>query len=198
MLIVASLLACTGPYGAPYGSTLTVNPEAFTISYGTLFYDDDGFGLVSYAEVAVEGPDSATGDTVPLNNVEVVGESSWPGVYLLPEDAVNTVSSLSETCEANPDAEGCDVFFDDATATYYEVTYEYEYVDELRPNLMYASTNNRGVLPFFLFFDSVPASTADISFDISFSIQVDSFPVEVVVKAVDEEDATTTTTTTTE
>lgn len=185
MLILLSLVACSGPYGAPQGSRVTVFPEDFTASFGTAFYDEDGLGFVAYCEAYVEGPNDFE-ETVPINNVEVVAQSQWPGVYLLPEDAVNSVSTLEDGCAEDPSGEGCDVFIDTDSGEYYEITGEYAYDDTLRPNLMYATTNNRGVVPFFLFFDSLPYSTSDTDFMITYSIQVDNTEQSVVVQALDE------------
>lgn len=182
MLVLLSLVACSGPYGAPYGSTVQISPESVVAQFGPGYYDEDGLGAVSYVEAAVLGEDSA-GRATPLNQIEVVITSDWPGAYIVPSEAINEVDDLSIACEEDSSAEGCDVFQDNSSGNYYEVTGEYAYVDSLRPNTLYGETDSRGVVPFYVFFDSLPYSEADTSFAINASIAYTSATLSVVVQA---------------
>lgn len=182
MLVLLSLVACSGPYGAPYGSTVQINPESVVAQFGLAFYDEDGFGAVSYVEAAVFG-DNNVGVTAPLQSVAVVITSDWPGAYIVPSEAINQIDDLATACDEDASAEGCGVFEDNTSGNYYEVTGEYAYVDTLRPNTLYGETDARGVVPFYVFFDSLPYATSDTSFAINASISYNSATMSVVVQA---------------
>jgi hypothetical protein len=162
------------------------------MTWGSDFYFEDGFGYVYAEQVGVVGEDRYA-RKVGLPSIEVEITSHWPGVYLLPEGAVKTVSDYEDACVAGgvtdeDEAALCDTFFSDAEGSqYYEVSGEYLLADDsdggtsFRPNFLRGVTDSRGLVPFYIFFDSLPGGGSD--FTIDFSIGVDA--TQIVVSCVE-------------
>jgi len=185
MLLLSLLVACSdGPFAAPPGSELQLSSSSYTLTWNADFYFEDGLGYVYAEQVQVVGTDRY-GRSAGLPSIEVEVQSHWPGVYILPEGAVKTVSDFEEACSNKGSisdqetAELCDTFYSDASGSqYYEVSGEYLLADEsagdvsFRPNFLRGITDSRGTVPFYLFFDSLPGASTD--FPITFNIGVDT------------------------
>lgn len=195
MFLLSLMFGCTtGPFAAPPDATLQLMTSSYTFTWNPDFYFEDGLGYV-YAEQALVVGDDRYNRQVGLPNIEVEIQSHWPGVYILPEGAVKTVSDFEELC-ANPGsisdeetAELCDEFYSsEDNSSFYEVSGEYLLADgeeSFRPNFMRGVTDTRGVVPFYLFFDSFPG--ADSDFSVTFNIGVDTDLI--VVSCTDPEGA---------
>ncbi len=196
MFLLSLMFACTtGPFEAPPDASLQLWTSSYTFTWNPDFYFEDGLGYVYGEQVLVVGEDRY-GRQTGLPNIEVAIQSHWQGVYLLPEGAVKTVSDFEELC-ADPGsisdeetAQLCEEFYaGEDNSQFYEVSGEYLLADgedaSFRPNFMTGVTDNRGVVPFYLFFDSFPG--ADSDFSIGFNIGVDSDLI--VVSCVDAEGA---------
>lgn len=183
-MLLLVLAACGGPYSAPYGASVTLQPEAITMEFGGDFYDMDGIGAASYAFAYVTGPDtrSTSADDIPLNNVQVTLTSGWAGAYLLPPEAVKAAGTLEDSCAQDSSQDECSIFYDNTTGSSYEVSGEYAYVEDLRPNVLYAQTDNTGLAPFWIFFDSLPYSDSDTSFDIEASMNEQMQTLSITVQ----------------
>lgn len=185
MLLLSLLVACSdGPFAAPPSSEIQLSTSSYTFTWNSDFYFEDGLGYV-YAEQAQVSGEDRYGRSVGLPSIEVEVQSHWPGVYILPEGAVKTVSDFEEACankgsiSDQETAELCDTFYSDESGSqYYEVSGEYLLADEgegdvtFRPNFLRGVTDSRGIVPFYLFFDSLPGGDTD--FSITFNIGVDT------------------------
>lgn len=170
------LLACNaGTYGAPQGSAMVLPIEELTFSGGSggLFDDEDGYGYLFASSLRV-----IDSNGVSMNNIEVEIITNWAGAYVLPEHAVPEVTALADDCAKDGSADACGIFLSVDGQAYAELGYVYEYLDDMRPNVMRAGTNNRGILPYYIFFDSLPSEG---EFDMQFSIGVDIGLIPVTV-----------------
>ena len=113
-----------------------------------------------------------------MNNIEVQIVTAWLGAYLLPEEAVPEVTEFAEACE-DDFTDDCKIFFGKNGESYAELSAVYNYLDDMRPNVMLGATNSRGILPYYIFFDSLPSAGG--GFDVQFSIGVDNGRIPVVV-----------------
>lgn len=196
MVLLFGLVACaTGPYEAPFTASLSTPVTSLTITGTGGLTDEDGFGLVFFDQVTVTNEDQF-GRTVPLENVVVDVSSGWFGTYILPERAVKSVDDFREDCAAGAGDEEyqdlCDALLNDADNEYYELSAEYTAADEdgegnagFRPNYLRGTTNNQGVVEFYIFVDSTPGPSTD--FGISMSIPSDY--TSMIVSTVSEDGA---------
>lgn len=159
-VLLSLAIGCDGgPYGAPEGSTLVVSAEG--VDYGYVFdaaYNDpdDGIGLLirEYALVTVPGTEHYP-DSVPGNDILVEITSGWSAAYVLPESAVQMVTEYEDACEGDR-SEECLAWFDVGTDRYVEFSGEYTDLGGMRPTYYRGATDNRGMLDFYVFIDSVP------------------------------------------
>ncbi len=182
MVLLFGLVACSsGPYDPPYTATLSTPVTSITLTSTGGITAEDGFGLVFFDQVTVINEDRF-GRDLPLENVVVDISSGWGGTYILPERAVKSVDDFREDCEAGEGDEEyrdlCDALLNDPDNDYYELSAEYTAAEEddegnagFRPNYLRGTTNNQGVVEFYLFVDSTPG--ADTDFGVSMSIPSD-------------------------
>jgi PKD repeat protein len=154
MILAALALGCAaGPYGAPDGSTIVLrsdladNGYIFDLSYND---PDDGIGLLVKESLVVYSPED-----LPMNDILVEVTSGWSAAYVIPVTAVKTVDQYQSECEGDA-SEECRAWFDIGTDSYVEFAGDYEDLGGLKPNYMSGSTDNRGVLDFYTFVDSIP------------------------------------------
>jgi len=178
LLLALSLGCASGPYGAPLGAEiayLTGSDETgpiFDLAYND---PDDGVGLLLREQVMVTLEDSDQQRDVPLNNVLVELTSGWAAAYLIPSTAVTTVTEYEEACDGDA-SEECASWFDIGEDRYVEFGGEYTDLGGLRPTYYRGGTNNRGILEFYVFLDSIPVDDEGEVFPIPIfaSIGVDS------------------------
>ncbi len=182
MVLLFGFVACAGgPYEAPYSATISSPVTSLTLTNTGGLTDEDGFGLVFFDQVTVTNEDRF-GRALPLENVVVDVSSGWGGTYILPERAVKSVDDFREDCAAGGGDEEyqdlCDALLNDPDNEYYELSAEYLAAEEdedgnagFRPNYLRGTTNNQGVVEFYIFVDSTPGSGTD--FGISMSIPAD-------------------------
>ena len=192
-MVLIALVACgTGPFEAPPGAVVTAGTGGFEFSWNPDLYFEDGLGYVYADSAYVEGIDQY-GRASPLPNTVVDITSHWPGTYLLPDSAVKTVTDFTAECNDGTitdedDAKLCEGFLAAGAEgdVYYEISGEYALADagdgelSFRPNFLRGVTDTRGLVEFYLFFDSVPGS--DSEFAIEYDIGVD-FTSEIVSTA---------------
>jgi hypothetical protein len=169
-----AMLACSapGPVGAEYGSEIIVPGDVDYVLDAGLATPDDMAGMLSYGYITVLNPE---GDPAPGIRVELI--SGWTGAYLIPDGAVRIVNDLDEACDSGAASdEACAAWYDTEGERYFEWSGEYEDGDNLRPNYVQAVTNNRGLVPFYVFVNSAPLSSEGDaqSFSIFASIGVDT------------------------
>jgi hypothetical protein len=160
-LFVLFAIGCAaGPYGAPAGSTIQVSAANFdTEGYvfdGAYNDPDDGIGLLirEFAIVTLPATENYPYET-PGNDIRVEITSGWSAAYVLPATAIETVTTYSDGCEGDR-SEECAAWFDIGTESYVEFSGEYKDLGGLRPTYMSGGTDNRGILDFYVFIDSVP------------------------------------------
>ncbi len=173
-LLLLTLVACgdSGPFGAEYGSQVIVPGDVEYVMDGGLATPDDQAGMLSYGYISVLNPEG-----VPVPDVRIELISGWTGAYVIPEGAVRIINDLDELCDGGASSdEGCQAWYDTEGERYFEWSGEYEDMDNLRPNYVQAVTNNRGLLPFYVFVNSAPmdAEGEAQSFSIFASIGVDT------------------------
>lgn len=197
-MVLIALIACgTGPFEAPPGSAVAAGTEGFTFTWNPDLYFEDGLGYVYADSAYVEGTDQF-GRATALSSIVVDITSHWPGAYLLPDSAVKTVTDFTSECADGTitddgDAQICEGFLAASAGgdVYYEISGEYALADasdgdlSFRPNFLRGVTDTRGLVEFFLFFDSVPGP--DSEFSIEYDIGVDTSSEVVSTLAVESE-----------
>ena len=170
---------------APYGSQL-VMPESVNIGWNSASNAFDLSGLLFFFDVGVLNEDG-----VPLPNVQVEVSSQFPGVYILPQEAVEVVSypglpsgitSQDDVKEACTDDNGnyilaedwCAWYWDTETQQFYQFAgsyaNSYDYSDTAgyywyAPTHMVTETDNRGLIRVFTMIDVMPVSQDGLTFD---------------------------------
>jgi hypothetical protein len=196
MLLLLGLMACgTGPFDAPPDSSVTAMAESYTFSWTVDLAFEDGYGYVFKDQVVVTAADQFERD-VGVPNVVVDISSHWPGTYLLPESAVKRVTDFDDACTAGEitsadDQQLCDVFDAESAdgQSYYEISGEYALAvggdgeGEFRPNFLRGVTDNRGIVDYYLFFDSTPGAGSE--FAIIYDIGVDATSLIVSTELTD-------------
>jgi hypothetical protein len=157
-LFVLALTGCApGPIAAPYGSSL-VMPSDVDFSFDQAYSEaGDLTGGLFYTYIGVMGPDD-----MPLNGIQVEITSGWTGAYLISERAVRVVDEYETECTENPpeDPEDpCHAWFDVEDQKFVEFAGDYSELGGFGPTYMSAVTNNRGLLPVYVFVDSVPVDS---------------------------------------
>ncbi len=152
LLLLPLVIGCDpGPLGAPDGSSIVVSASdglIFDLAYNT---PNDGIGMLVAERAIVFDPDGS-----PLNGIFTEITSGWNNAYLLPAGAVLYVDDAEAGCEGDASDE-CAVWFDSATERYVEFASEYEDLGSMKPTYMSDATDNRGILSFYVFIDSVPS-----------------------------------------
>ena len=173
LTLMTLLFACNpGPMGAEYGSEVIVPGDVDYVMDAGLATADDRAGMLSFGYLKVLDPEGN-----PSSGIRVELISGWTGAYIIPEGAVRIVNDLDEACDEGASAdEACQAWYDTEGERYFEWSGEYEDVAEMRPNYVRTVTNNRGLVPFYVFVNSAPLGeqgTAQ-SFAIFASIGVDT------------------------
>lgn len=177
-LLLAALTGCApGPIAAPYGSSL-VMPSDVDFSFDQAYSDSgDLTGGLFYTYIGVMGPDG-----LPLNGIQVEITSGWTGAYLIAERAVRVVDDYEQDCTTNPpdDPEDpCYAWFDVEGQEFVEFAGDYAELGGFGPTYMSATTDNRGLLPVYVFIDSVPVDSdgeaVSVPIFASIGIETESF-----------------------
>ncbi len=160
-LIAAFALAgcAPGPIAAPYGSQL-VMPEDISFAVDSSWTTPgDQVGGLFYTYIGVLGPDGE-----PLNDIQIEVTSGWTGAYLIAEQAVRVVDGYETNCATNPPTDPtdpCYAWFDVEGQQYIEFSGDYAELGGFQPTYMSAATDNRGILPVYVFVDSVGVDSSD-------------------------------------
>jgi hypothetical protein len=162
-----------GYYPAPAGSQLIVDDGIVVVGSQAYYYDDAYGGLVLCSAMVTDI------DGVPLSNIEVEVATNFAGNILLPESAVKLVDypAPDPSVEKDPDAakaacdvdgdgyidedapEWCSWWWDTDSAQYYEFGVDYaDTNDNYRPTYMTSGTDERGLLRYYLYIDSMPVT----------------------------------------
>jgi hypothetical protein len=174
----------SGPFNAPYNASISVDLDTIYVANSSSFWYADGIGAALKMHVLVTAPDKTSGEPVPLNNVwvEVIGPTA--GVYLLPEEAVQTIArpsspfpdasaaEIRDMCTDDNgnvlnsgDNEWCGWYFDESAAGFVQLAPSYSdaagYTEDgqaFGPNYLRTGTNNFGRVDMWLFIDALPVS----------------------------------------
>ncbi len=190
-----------GPYSAPAWASIVV-PDAITLGSSDAYLEQDNTGSLIIADVAVV--DEETGE--PMNGIEVEVLTSWSGVYLLPEaaikmvdypaapDGVSSWEDVSNLCDTDQDGyidadaeDWCSWYWDLETGSFYQFGSDYADAEDYRPTYLISGTDNRGLLRFYVYVDSLPyeaggeetASFGSANIYASIRVSSDSFEVGV-------------------
>lgn len=168
---------------APFDATVSV-PQDIIIAWSTEENNVDLAGLLIPFDIGVSRTDRNTGETMPLPNTRVEVTSSYSGVYLIPQQAVEVVSypdlpgginSQEDVKAACTDANGnysmnedwCAWYWDTDSQTFYQFAgtyadaYEYDTGDGYywyAPTHMVAETDNRGLVRAYMLIDVMPVA----------------------------------------
>ncbi len=190
MGLLFALFACAeGPFDAPYDATVGSTTSGLTVVYTAGVVAEDGVGLVYHNRAIVKREDEY-GRSLPLENIAVDVYSYWTGTYLLPAAAISEVDEFRTDCEAGEGDEKyqelCAALLEDPDQQYYELTATYDAAVEdtagegpssYRPNYFRGTTDNQGVVDFYLFVDSTPGPSTDFSIEMSISSDTESLVV---------------------
>ncbi len=184
LLPFAALLAgcAPGPIAAPYGSSL-VMPE--DIEFGDdMAYAQAGdlTGGLFYTYIGVLGPDG-----LPLNGIQVEITSGWTGAYLIAEKAVRVVDTYEQDCNPLPEdtTDPCYAWFDTEGQEFVEFAGDYTELGGFGPTYMSAPTDNRGLLPVYVFVDSIALDSTGEAVNIpifaSIGLETQSFQLSPIL-----------------
>jgi hypothetical protein len=169
---------------APFDAEVNV-PEDLQIAWSVDNNTLDLSGLLIPFDVGVFRNNQATGALEPLPNTRVEITSSFGGVYLIPQQAVEVVSypglpggisSQEDVKAACTDANGdyamnedwCAWYWDTESQTFYQFAgtyadaYEYDTADGFywfAPTHMVAETDNRGLVRAYMLIDVMPVAS---------------------------------------
>ena len=196
MITLLSLLACSGPYVAEFGSSVAAAPGAINFAEGCRYakcanscaLDDyanegayladcdpaDGIGSLIFMRAVVTNPNDQ-----PQEKIAVTVYTNAVNIYVIPESAIEIVEGPFEACVSDPTAEGCPEYFDAEKQQFFQIsgTYTTPVSDTgapFRPNMMTGETDKHGLMPFYLFVDQAPApgGTQDVTVDIQVAAAV--------------------------
>lgn len=187
-LIAASTLlwgvGCSGgPYNAPFNASISADVDTIYVANAETFWYADGIGSALKMRILVTAPDRSSGEPVPLNNVWVEIQGPTAGVYLLPEEAVQTVaypsnpsgndagsSNVRDQCTDDNgnvtnsgDSEWCAWYYDESSGGFLQLSPSYagaggftENGQAYGPNYLRTGTNSFGRVDAWLFIDALP------------------------------------------
>lgn len=201
---VAALLSLnfgclSGAIPAPSSARIKVAGD-YTVGWSSSYneqHDQLGMVLQGYLMVYDSGDDN-----MPLEAIEVEMISGYPGVYLIPAEAVKLVgypeasvdptdqAAIRDACtDANgnfkSDPEWCAWYWDTESQQFYEISGQYVATDSnYAPNYMVGQTNGRGLLEFYIYVDALPvfgneAASSFGTVTITTSIGVDTSTFEI-------------------
>lgn len=184
---VATQVACVAHMeSAPYGSEIMV-PDDMQIAWSTDDNDMDLAGLLVPFEIGAYYNNTSTGQIEPLPNTKVEITTSYAGVYLIPQQAVEVISypglpngilSEDDVKAACTDSNGnyalnedwCAWYWDTGSQLFYQFTgtyadaFEYDTADGyywFAPTHMVGETDNRGLLKAYILIDYMPVSSGE-------------------------------------
>ena len=182
-LLLLALTGCGGNVAAPYGATLDMtNLDGVALAIDTgLLEPNDRIGALVKLQGLVTGPNraSTTTDAVPMNGVQVEITSGWSQAYLIPESAVRVVDDYETECDesgaTSDENDPCNAWFNETDETWVEFGGDYTDLENFRPTYFVGETDNRGLIDFYTFIDSVPVDEegAPIAFSVYGTIGVD-------------------------
>ena len=141
--VAASLLllaSCASelPYPAPLGAEVIVNPSSIQVN---------STELVVTMDIVVWDPT----DEVTLNNVLVTVKSAYPGVILIPETAILSLSNEDTDWQVP------------ASEWYYQLTNVAD--DDVQPDLVEMATDYRGVARVYAYIQCLPMKCGSVIYD---------------------------------
>jgi len=168
---------------APFDAEVNV-PQDLVVAWSADDNNLDLAGLLVPFDIGVFRTDQASGETMPLPNTRVEITSSYSGVYLIPQQAVEVVSypdlpggitSQEDVKAACTDSNGnyamnedwCAWYWDTESSTFYQFAgtyadaYEYDTADGYywyAPTHMVAETDNRGLVRAYMLIDVMPVA----------------------------------------
>jgi hypothetical protein len=172
-------IGCTANMeNAPFGSQITM-PEELTLAWNAAANVFDLSGMLFFFDVGVLDEDG-----LPLPNVRVEITTSFNGVYLLPQEAIEVVSypglpsgvnSIEDVKEACTDDNGnyvlaedwCAWYWDTETQQFYQFAGSYANSYEssdtggyywFAPTHVVTETNNRGLVRIYSMIDVMPVT----------------------------------------
>ncbi len=180
---VAALSGCApGPIAAPYGSELDM-PSDIEFAMDSAYSEaGDLTGGLFYTYIGVLGPDG-----LPLNGIQVEVTSGWTGAYIIAEKAVRVVSDYEEQCDPLPadETDPCHAWFDTEDQEFVEFAGDYSELGGFGPTYMSAPTNNRGLLPIYIFVDSASTDSTGEAVNIpifaSIGVSTESFQLAPIL-----------------
>ncbi len=182
------LSACAnGYYPAPAWAAMS-EIEDITIAPSTSLVSQDGLGVLILGDILVYD----TNTEQPLAGVEVEMSTMWSGLYVLPETAIKLVDypeapedvqsaeDVAAYCDVWPDGgddqidadapDWCSWWWDTETGQFYQFGGDYAMTpDNYRPTYMISGTDNRGLMRFYLYVDSLPYTATEDETTGSFS-----------------------------
>jgi hypothetical protein len=196
------LVACAdGPFPAP-GTAAIQEFDDLKINATSAHIVQDGVGTLVFADVLVY--DEMT--DMPLNNIEVEILTGWSGVYVIPDTAIKQVdypsapadvmdgsTPVSDYCDTDNDGridagadDWCSWWWDIEGGGFFEFSGDYAMTaDNYQPTYMLGATDNRGVMRFYLFIDSLPSTTNGDDIDFNSTSFWVSIGVHSVTGAID-------------
>ncbi len=140
------LASCTSelPYPAPLGSELSVNPPEYTVN---------ATDILAVFDVVVWNPQ----DEMLMNNILVTVKSSYPGVILVPETAILSLSNEDTDWQVP------------ASEWYYQLTNVAD--DDVQPDLLEIATDYRGIARAYVYIKCLPMKCGTLILD---SCEVDA------------------------
>lgn len=174
-MMVAGLLltgCANGFYAAPFGSQFTMDSDIM-LAPSEAYYFMDSIGSLVITQASVM--DDQGLNLMPGIQVEIA--TSWPGLYLLPESAVKMVDypepgegvtspeEAQALCDTDDDGyidedaeDWCSWWWDTESGQYYEFGTDYASTDtNYRPNYLITGSDDRGLVRFYVYIDSMPA-----------------------------------------
>lgn len=189
MLMATLMGACVnGSVLAPYTAVI-YPPEEFLINWSEEWNSEhDGEGVVLFADIVVE--DSST--DLPLEQIQIEVLSTWEGIYVLPAEAILTVSypeapedwqeGYEEYCYDDAgnfdpsENEWCTWYYDELNGSFYEIAGDYADAGDFSPNMASGETDKRGIFRVFIYVDTFPGDQAPLW--ISIGVDSTSFSVK--------------------
>ncbi len=126
------------PYPAPLGTEVVVNPNAIEVN---------STDLVVTLDIVVWDPE----EELALNNVLVTVKSAYPGVILVPETAILSLSNEDTDWQVP------------ASEWYYELTNVAD--DDVQPDLVELATDYRGVARVYAYIKCLPMKCGSAIYD---------------------------------
>lgn len=189
-LIAASTLlmavgCSSGPFNAPFNATISADLDTVYVANASTYWYADGVGSALKMRVLVTAPDRTSGEPLPVNNVWVEIQGPTAGIYLLPEEAVQTVAypsnptgndagsgDVRDQCTDengnvvnSEDNEWCAWYYDSGSGGFLQLAPSYadaggftENGQAYGPNYLRTGTNQFGRVDLWLFIDALPST----------------------------------------